>query len=117
MELIPHPHLQYRGLKKGRAIPLPTLRVVVACVEGTFTFNRYLLIVLHGYAQCVSLLCPMECACAEIFFNLCSECEVMYIFIINTYFLSFMKPSGPVVGIIYLCLVLFLPDWMLLLKL
>jgi hypothetical protein len=28
--LTPHPHLQCRGLKKGRAMPLPTLRVPVA---------------------------------------------------------------------------------------
>ena len=32
----PHPHFQYRGLKKGRAIPLPTLRALVACKGGTF---------------------------------------------------------------------------------
>ena len=33
----PHPHLQCRGLKKGRAIPLPTLRALVAYKGGTFT--------------------------------------------------------------------------------
>ena len=34
----PHPHLQCRGLKQGRAIPLPTLRALVACIGG----NPYL---------------------------------------------------------------------------
>ena len=37
----PHPHLQCRGLKLGRAIPLPTLRAFVACKGGTFTFTFY----------------------------------------------------------------------------
>jgi hypothetical protein len=32
-----HPHLQCRGLKKGRAIPLPTLRALVACKGGSST--------------------------------------------------------------------------------
>ena len=40
--LSPHPHLQCRGLKKGRAIPLPTLRALVAYKGG----NLYLLFVL-----------------------------------------------------------------------
>ena len=35
----PHPHLQCRGLKQGRAIPLPTLRALVACRGRTFTFT------------------------------------------------------------------------------
>ena len=30
----PHPHLQCRGLKFGRAIPLPALRALVACYRG-----------------------------------------------------------------------------------
>ena len=34
------PQLQCRGLKKGRAIPLPTLRALVAYAEGTFTFTH-----------------------------------------------------------------------------
>jgi hypothetical protein len=37
--LTTHPNLQCRGLKKGRAIPLPTLRALVACKGGTFTFT------------------------------------------------------------------------------
>ena len=32
----PYPHLQCRGLKKGRAIHLPTLRALVAYKGGTF---------------------------------------------------------------------------------
>ena len=32
-------HHQCRGLKKGTAIPLPTLRALVAYKGGTFTFN------------------------------------------------------------------------------
>ena len=35
----PHLHLQCRGLKLGRAIPLPTLRGLVACIGRTFTFT------------------------------------------------------------------------------
>ena len=35
----PHPHLQCRGLKVGRAIPLPALRALVACMGRTFTFT------------------------------------------------------------------------------
>ena len=31
-----HPHLQCRGLKKGRAIPLSTVRALVACIWRTF---------------------------------------------------------------------------------
>ena len=34
------PHLQCRGLKLGRAIPLHALRVLVACYRETFTFTR-----------------------------------------------------------------------------
>ena len=34
----PPPHLQWRGFKKGTAIPLPNLRVLVAYTGGTF-FN------------------------------------------------------------------------------
>ena len=44
----PPPHLQCRGLKLGRAIPLPILRALVACKGGTFTFtiiSVYLLVV------------------------------------------------------------------------
>ena len=37
--LTTHPQLQCRGLKLGRAIPLPTLRGLVACKGGTFTFT------------------------------------------------------------------------------
>ena len=37
--LTPHPNLQCRGLKLGRAIPLPALRTLVACKGGTFTFT------------------------------------------------------------------------------
>ena len=33
------PHLHYRGVKKGTAIPLPTLRALVAYKGGTFTFT------------------------------------------------------------------------------
>ena len=40
--LIPHPHLQCRGLKLGRATPLPALRALVACIGGTFTFTHSL---------------------------------------------------------------------------
>ena len=29
----PHPHLQCRGLEQGRALPLPTLRTLVACYK------------------------------------------------------------------------------------
>ena len=32
------PPSKCRGLKLGRAIPLPTLRVLVACIRGTFTY-------------------------------------------------------------------------------
>ena len=41
----PHPHLQCRGLKLGRAIPLPTLRAFAAYKGGTFTlpFNNHFL--------------------------------------------------------------------------
>ena len=35
----PHSHFQCRGLKKGRAIPLPTLRALVAYKGTTFTFT------------------------------------------------------------------------------
>ena len=35
----PHPLLQYRGLKLGRAIPLPVLRDFVACIGRNFTFT------------------------------------------------------------------------------
>ena len=34
----PHPHLQCGGLKLGRAIPVLTLRALVAYTGGTFTF-------------------------------------------------------------------------------
>jgi hypothetical protein len=34
----PHPHLQCRGLKKGRAIPLHTLRGLATYKGGNFTF-------------------------------------------------------------------------------
>ena len=33
------PHLQFRGLKLGRAIPLPALRALVACIGRTFTLT------------------------------------------------------------------------------
>ena len=39
----PHPHLQFRGLKNGRATPLPTLRALVAYEGGTFTFFTFTL--------------------------------------------------------------------------
>ena len=39
MVLTPHPHLPCRGLKKGKAIHLPTLRALVAYKGGTFTFT------------------------------------------------------------------------------
>ena len=39
--LNPHPHLQCRGLKLGRAIPLPALRALVACIGRTFTFFTF----------------------------------------------------------------------------
>ena len=40
--MAPHPHLQCRGLKYGTAIPVPTLRALVAHKGGTFTFiNNY----------------------------------------------------------------------------
>ena len=42
MVLTPHPHLQCRGLKLGRAIPIPALIALVARKGGTFTF-RFLL--------------------------------------------------------------------------
>ena len=35
----PRPHLQCRGLKLGRAIPLPALRPLVACIGRTFTLH------------------------------------------------------------------------------
>ena len=41
--LTPHPHLQCRSLKKCRAIPLPTLRALVAHKGGTFTVYLYTL--------------------------------------------------------------------------
>ena len=34
----PHPYFQCRGLKQGRAIPLPTVRALVAYTGGTFPF-------------------------------------------------------------------------------
>ena len=34
----PRPHLQCRGLKLGRSMPLPTLRAFVAYKGRTFTF-------------------------------------------------------------------------------
>ena len=37
------PNLQYRSLKLGRAIPLPALRAVVACIGRTF-FKLYMII-------------------------------------------------------------------------
>ena len=37
----PPPHLQCQGLKQGTAIPLPTLRALVAYKGGTFTFTLY----------------------------------------------------------------------------
>ena len=36
----PHPHLQCRGLKQGRAKPLPTLRALVACTGRTYDPTR-----------------------------------------------------------------------------
>ena len=39
MVLTPYPHLQCLGFKKSRAIPLPTLRALVAYKGGTFTFT------------------------------------------------------------------------------
>ena len=36
----PHPHLQCRGLKKCGAIPLPTLRALVAYKGGNFNFQQ-----------------------------------------------------------------------------
>ena len=39
MVLTHHPHLQCRGLKMGRAIPLPTLRALVVYTGRTFTFT------------------------------------------------------------------------------
>jgi hypothetical protein len=39
--LTPNPHLQCRGLKFGRAIPLPALRALVARKGGTFTFTFF----------------------------------------------------------------------------
>ena len=33
------PHLQCRGLKLGRAIPLPTLRALLVCIGRTLTFT------------------------------------------------------------------------------
>ena len=44
-----HPHLQCRGLKLGRAIPLPTLRALVANKGGNFTVSlpiNYILAIL-----------------------------------------------------------------------
>ena len=43
MALTLHPHLQCRGLKLGRAIPLPALRALVARKGGTFTLKSKLL--------------------------------------------------------------------------
>jgi hypothetical protein len=37
--LTPHPHLQYRGLKLGRAIPLSALRDLVTYTGRIFTFT------------------------------------------------------------------------------
>jgi hypothetical protein len=34
--LAPEPHVQYRGLKKGRAIPLPNIRALVDYKGGNF---------------------------------------------------------------------------------
>ena len=42
--LTPHPHLQCRCLKLGRAIPLPTLRALVAC----YWENLYVTIALQS---------------------------------------------------------------------
>ena len=44
----PQPHLQCRVFKKGRAIPLPTLRAMLAYKGRTFTFtvHRFLCNVL-----------------------------------------------------------------------
>ena len=37
--LSPHPHLQCRGLKKGRATPVPILRALVACKGETLPLS------------------------------------------------------------------------------
>ena len=46
--LTPHPHLQCRGLKLGRAIPLPALRALVAC------YRENLYLYLYFYIGCVT---------------------------------------------------------------
>ena len=41
----PHPHIQCRGLKLGRAIPIPTVRALVACYRE----KRYLIYYRNRY--------------------------------------------------------------------
>ena len=56
MALTPHPYLQCRGLKKGRAIPLPTLRALVAYKGGPLPDlypPHYIL--LHSVTDAVSV--------------------------------------------------------------
>ena len=42
----PHPNPQCRGLKLGRAIPLPALRALVACYRGNIYLYLYGVIIL-----------------------------------------------------------------------
>ena len=60
MVLIPHPYLQCRDLKLGRAIPLPTLRVLVVYKGATFTFipETFKMSLLLSFP---SILFPSQC--------------------------------------------------------
>ena len=55
-----HPHLQCRGLKQGKAIPLPTLRVLVAYTGRTFTLtfrDRLCLVLSDRRTRIIMLSC------------------------------------------------------------
>ena len=58
--MTPQPYLQCRGLKKGRAIAVPTLRALVAYKGRTLTFYPIIaalsLVNMHGGSKCIPLL-------------------------------------------------------------
>ena len=70
----PHPHLQCRGLKQGRAIPLPTLRALVAytftLLMQFFFVSSYCLLVFFFYMHYF----PAVILCMSSLFLLLASC-------------------------------------------
>ena len=80
--LTPLPHLQCRGLKLGRAIPLPTLRTLVACYRGNLYLYLYTCLHrtrlsvtggLHSLCSVTILSCLLFPAviCVSVFISYC----------------------------------------------